>query len=166
MSTLQLPDAGVLRDSIRDCGYSVCDSPWYVALYLDRVFFRPTAAEFTDALTNVHVTFEDRTMLWLHLAAADRTLSMRDLACALKAKDAALVHLRYSMLAARIAEFVSFPLEYFDDSLHCLSVRVDFGGRDGNERWEMRPELANALMELGWVSICAGKYELCEVRAQ
>lgn len=160
VSTLQLSEGDVLEEAIRDHGYAVCESPWYTTLYLDRVFCSPTTSEFTHALTNVHVTLEERSMLWRHVTAADRTLSMSSLASSMKYDDGALAYLRYSMLAARIAEFVAFPSEYFEDTLHCLALPLDLPGGYKEQRWQMRPELANALVELGWVSSRGEQYEL------
>lgn len=161
-STLRLSDGRELGQSFRGGACAVCETPWYISLYLDRVFCCPTVSEFTHALANVDVTVEERTMLWLHVSAPERTLSLDELARGMRSGNASAVYLRYSMLASRIAHFVEFPLEHFDEGLHCIAVRADLLSCVVEERWQMRPELASALVELGWVSIRGEQYELSE----
>lgn len=94
------------------------------------------------------VTDTQRKMLSAHYHAPDRTLTASQLACAAGFGSHQATNSNYGRLGRLVGEWISFPFEseYWVESLATWN-------RDGDEelRLTMRPELAQALEQLGWV---------------
>lgn len=88
-----------------------------------------------------------RLLLEAHYRAPGRTMTARSLAHRVGYAHYGAVNLQYGTLARRICEILGQRLEF-----HVLIVAELVLPEDGGELlWVMRPELAGALEEMGWV---------------
>lgn len=92
----------------------------------------------------------DLKMLKIHYARPAHTLSATDMAEAMGYANYGAANLRYGRLGGRLCEQLNVSLKYKVNAL-CSFVKPN---TQGNEYWlwVMRPEVVQALEELGWVA--------------
>jgi len=90
-----------------------------------------------------------RLLLEMHYRAPGRAITARRLAGKVGYASFGAVNLQYGTLARKICDILGLRLQYH------VSVVAEFvtpkTGWDREVLWVMRPELARALEELGWV---------------
>lgn len=113
----------------------------------------PTVAEYVTAFRAVAPDITDRQcqMLRVHHAAPARTMSATRLAEAVGFENCSGVNLQYGLLAEKIARQLAIDLAGHVQ----VGILVEFvdPGHAANEHWlwVMRPNVAQALEDLGWV---------------
>ena len=112
----------------------------------------PTVAEYVTAFRTIEpeITDNQRAMLLVHHAAPARTMSATRLAEAVGFENSNGVNLQYGLLADKIAHELAVDL-----TGHVrVGILVEFvdAGHAANEHWlwVMRPNVAQALEDLGW----------------
>lgn len=114
----------------------------------------PTVAEYVTAFRAVEprITPKQREMLQLHHAAQARVVSATRLAEEVGYDGYGGANLQYGELAKEIASALAIDVK---DGDVAVGILVDFvePGYAGNQHflWVMRPNVAQALEDLGWV---------------
>jgi 5-methylcytosine-specific restriction protein A len=120
----------------------------------------PSAPEYVRALTTLgeRVTDEDRTLFRVHYHAPDRTATSPQLAnWAGIAGGWTVVNSRYGRLGHALCdEFGIEPDLRPDDTYRWWSVWSRGWTTPGGFVWQMLPQVADALEQLGWVTPAAG----------
>lgn len=108
-------------------------------------------AEYRDALVRAEPRISplQRRMLVAHAEAPDRMLSVRQLAAAAGYDKPQVTYAQYGRLGYVLAEALGHP-----DQMKVWTYMIGDGWRtqDGTLIWEIYPELAQALVSLGWAS--------------
>ena len=109
------------------------------------------AGAYKAALSLLEATMPPRHRLLLvaHYRAPKRMITARDLAAEVGYASFGATNLQYGTLCRRICEILGLRLEYH---VLVLNEFVKPSPEEGSELlWRMRPEVARALEELGWV---------------
>lgn len=128
--------------------FEVCEQSWLVNDCLHELSRETTSKEFEEALSIDDLTLKHCAMLCFHHAAPNQTMSMDYLANLMGFKNFYAANLHYGRLAGHIGERLGRSPE--GDRISVLAYPA---GPDeaGNFQWKMRPQLAEALENLGWV---------------
>jgi hypothetical protein len=104
------------------------------------------------------ITPTQTTMLQEHCRAPAHTMTSQELAAAAKYPNYETANAQYGKLAHNIADLLGYkPPECKDGDprwWRMIAIGLDGSPRDatgGAYRWVMRPELVQALQEMGWV---------------
>lgn len=110
-----------------------------------------TEAEYREALASVapEISILQRRMLVAHAEAPDRMLSVRQLAAAARYGKPQVTYAQYGRLGYLLAEALGYPNQMW---VWTRIIGDDWRTQDGELIWEMHPELAHALVALGWAS--------------
>lgn len=132
------------------------DGPSIVRTSEDRVD-RLTSVDYLEALQSLQVGVKARELLVAHYYATNRQASMEELADAVGYDSYASSNLRYGALAHKVADLLpSVPPDLPDGEYGnwVQSVAYSKGERNDADHflWTLRPEIAAALEQLGWVS--------------
>lgn len=111
----------------------------------------PTSEAYYRAFASLHnsLTANQLRMLQAHYAAPHHTISPYDLAQVVGYSGRSAVNLQYGKLAKRVGEYLGLKLRYHVQAL-ILFVHTD-SLRGEPSKWVMRPQVAQALVQLGWV---------------
>jgi hypothetical protein len=108
--------------------------------------------DYMDALITMSEKLPDNhlAMLQAHYRAPNHKISARQMAEAVGYPNVASANLQYGTLAGRLCDIINYRPE--GDNVYVLAnlIRPEI---EGNPEWlwEMRPQLAKALEQLGWV---------------
>jgi 5-methylcytosine-specific restriction protein A len=119
----------------------------------------PSAAEYVRALTALggRVTDEHRALFRVHHQAPDRAATAKQIAGWAGVASWGVVNLRYAKLARAVcAELGIRPQLRPDDTYRWWSVWSRGWNTPGGFVWQMLPQVAAALEQLGWVGPAAG----------
>jgi len=106
-----------------------------------------TAKQYSDAFKRITVSPYHMRMLQAHYHAPDRTVTATQMAKALGYPKYTAANLHYGKLARLVGELIGWqPLPE-----QAVFVLVTFERPDREWQWIMRPEVAQALEQLGWV---------------
>ena len=107
-----------------------------------------TCAAYTAALALLERDMppKHRLLLECHYRAPRHTVTARSLARSVGYASYGAVNLQYGTLARKICDILGQRLEY-----HVLIVAKFVQPKNGEILWIMRPALARALEEMGWV---------------
>ena len=103
--------------------------------------------QYLDAFKSINVFPHQMRMLQAHYHALNRTVTATQMAKAVGYPKYTASNLHYGTLASHIGKLIGWqPLPK-----QAVFVLVTFGRPDGEWQWIMRPEVAQALEQLGWV---------------
>ncbi len=116
-----------------------------------------TSAVYRSVLSCLSVGAKAREFLAAHYYAPNRTASMGDLATAVGYDTHGQANFHYGKLAHRVAdELPAAPLDLseagYGNWMQALAYSHGERNEEGHFLWTLRPEVAAALEELGWVS--------------
>ncbi len=125
-----------------------------------------TAQQFREALLRLRPRLTDHqlTMLRAHYSAPQHTLSATQMAHALGYHSYAAANLHYGRLASILCEELGYP----DDSIPLfllVSFTEPFAEENPHWLWVMRPQVVQALEQLGWVVGAEAVMPLAEVES-
>lgn len=109
----------------------------------------PSVTEYRMALNAVGATELQRQILELHYNAPGRTITATEVARVLGFNHYSTVNGQYGRLGRRIREYLGSAADSIDQRLGML---VTFHRRNNEWHWTMRPEVAEALESLGWIT--------------
>ena len=116
-----------------------------------------TAEQFKAALLTARISETELAILRAQYGAHDHTISPAQLAKELHYGNYSVVNMQYGKLAHRVADVLHYqPGPFPGGDPHwwrTLSYWNDDAplGKEGQDQWIMRPELAQALQELKWI---------------
>lgn len=119
---------------------------------LDRVEEpRYTETEYREALVRAEsrISTLQRRMLVAHAEAPDLILSVRQLAAAAGYENPQVTYAQYGRLGYLLAEVLGHPHR---EAVWTRLIGDDWRTQDSAVVWEMHPQLAHALVALGWAS--------------
>ncbi len=106
-----------------------------------------TAKQYSDAFKRITLSPHHMRMLQAHYHAPDRTVTATQMAKALGYPKYTAANLHYGKLARLVGELIGWqPLPE-----QAVFVLVTFKRPDREWQWIMRPEVTQALEQLGWV---------------
>jgi 5-methylcytosine-specific restriction protein A len=110
----------------------------------------PTADRYVAAFRAIVKNMGDHhfQMLRVHYHAPEQTITAKRLAALMGYRNYAAVNAQYGRLARLVGE----QLDYNPEPER-LGTLVLFEKRQGEWHWQMRPEVAKALEQLGWVEV-------------
>lgn len=112
-----------------------------------------TQADFLGALSTVEpaMTGAQREMLRGHVNAAHQELSMQSIAELGGYADYATANAQYGRLGRLFAEALGIDPDQLTNKVQCICVAAGKTDAAGHFVWRLRPQLAEALREAGWV---------------
>lgn len=118
---------------------------------------RLTAATYREALRDIQLSTTARDFLIAHYYAANRQASMESLAEAVGYDTHAPANLHYGAFAHKLAETLpAVPSDVldgeYDNWMQAIASSRGERNQEGHFLWTLRPEVAQALEQLGWVS--------------
>jgi predicted HNH restriction endonuclease len=108
----------------------------------------PTARQFAHALTSIQPSHLERGILAVHYQAPSRTLTAGQAAEALGYDHHAPVNAAYGRLARKVGKALSWRPEEWEVQVGIVATLTKSGR---HWQWHLRPEVATALENLGWV---------------
>lgn len=118
--------------------------PFSTAMPAAKIAYRAALELLESTLPEKH-----RLLLVRHYEAPKRIITARQLAAKVGYPSYGTVNLQYGTLARRVCEILGQRHRF-----HVLALATFLPGTpesDGELRWVMKPEVARALEELGWV---------------
>ena len=110
-------------------------------------FMPPTVEQYVAAFQAVsNITDRHVQMLRIHYHAPERTITAKQLAQFVGFSNYSVANAQYGRLAKLVGEQINYNPEP-----ERLGTLVRFERRQGEWHWIMRPEVATAIEELGWV---------------
>ena len=118
----------------------------------------PTVLEYSRALTALgpRVTNEHRSLFRVHYHAPDRAATAKQIAAWAGVASWGVVNLSYAKLGRAVCDYLGIkPQLRPDDTYRWWSVWSRGWNMPGGFVWQMLPQVATALEQLGWVGVSA-----------
>jgi predicted HNH restriction endonuclease len=109
----------------------------------------PTAIDFEKALKEIKNTDLQMNMLERHYQSPSFTITATEMANALGYPHYSVSNGNYGKLGSLLGDALGWQPK---DSIHKVSVLVEFAKPENHWQWIMRPQLVSALEKLGWVN--------------